>query len=66
MKLLEITPETITENFGDISAFSKWVSDLPMKIYNSIPQIVGAVIIVIIGIFFSRICGKILVKIMQT
>jgi len=65
MKLLEITPETITENFGDISAFSKWVSDLPMKIYNSIPQIVGAVIIVIIGIFFSRICGKILVKIMK-
>jgi small conductance mechanosensitive channel len=65
MKSLEITPETITENFGDISAFSKWVSDLPMKIYNSIPQIVGAVIIVIIGIFFSRICGKILVKIMK-
>lgn len=65
MKLLDITPETITENFGDISAFSKWVSDLPMKIYNSIPQIAGAVIIVIIGIFFSRICGKILVKIMK-
>ena len=65
MKLLAITPETITENFGDISAFSKWIADLPMKIYNSIPQIIGAVIVIVIGVFFSRICGKILVKIMK-
>lgn len=65
MKLLEITPETITENFGDISAFSKWASDLPLKIFNSIPQIIGAVIIIVVGIFFSRLCGRILIKIMK-
>ncbi len=65
MKLLEITPETVAENFSDISAFSKWVSDLPLKIFNSIPQITGAVIIIVIGIFFSRLCGKILIKIMR-
>lgn len=65
MKLLEITSATTAEDFNDLSAFSKWLSELPTKIFNSIPEIIGAVIIIVVGIFFSRLCGKILIKIMK-
>ncbi len=65
MKLLEIANALGTEGIRSMSDFSKWLAELPLKIYNAIPEIIGAVIIVVIGIFFSRICGKILVKIMK-
>ncbi len=65
MRLLEATTNIIPEEIKDISSFSKWLSELPLKIYNAIPEIIGAAIIIVIGYFFSKLCGKLLIKIMQ-
>ena len=64
MRLLEVTTAAV-EASGTASTFSKWIAELPEKIYNSIPQIIGAIIIIIIGFVFSKLCGKLLMKIMQ-
>ncbi len=65
MKLLEIATAFGAENISTLSDFSKWLSELPLKIYDSIPEIAGAIVIVVFGIFFSRLCGKLLVRIMK-
>lgn len=65
MNLLEVTTASVTQTQEELSAFSKWLAELPLNIFNSIPEIIGAVIIVVIGVFFSKLCGKVLVKIMK-
>ncbi len=65
MYLLETATNLIPEEITSISAFSEWLSELPLKIYNAIPDIIGAVAIIVIGFFFSKICGKLLIKIMK-
>ncbi|MBQ5824707.1 MAG: mechanosensitive ion channel [Clostridia bacterium] len=65
MYLLETATSIIPEEITNISSFSKWLNELPLKIYNAIPDIIGAVAIIIAGFFFSKICGKLLVRIMK-
>jgi small conductance mechanosensitive channel len=65
MYLLETATNLIPEEITSISAFSEWLSELPLKIYNAIPDIIGAVAIITIGFFFSKLCGKLLIKIMK-
>lgn len=65
MKLLEVTTTLADNTINNVSDFSKWLSELPEKISNSIPEIITAVIIIVIGFFFSKLCGKLLIKIMR-
>ena len=65
MKLLEVTTTLADNTINNVSDFSKWLSELPEKIFNSIPEIITAVIIIVIGFFFSKLCGKLLIKIMR-
>ncbi len=55
------TPDVI-EN---VTAFGKWVEELPVKLLNSLPKIIGAAVVIIIGILLSKLAGKLLIKIMQ-
>lgn len=70
MKLLE----TVTfnsqdlipqETIEDVSAISKWLEELPVKLLNALPKIAGATIVIAIGYFVSKLAGKLLVKIMK-
>ena len=62
LNTLDTTTDMITQ---DISSVSKWFEELPARLLDSTPKIIGAVIIIVIGWFFSKLAGKLLVKIMQ-
>ncbi len=67
-KLLQAT-EGITdfniETFEDVSAFTKWIEELPVKILDALPKIAGAAIVIAIGFFISKFAGKLLIKLMK-
>lgn len=65
MRLLEATTNFTQEAFEEVSSVAKWFEELPAKILDSSPKIVGAVIVIVFGYFFSKLAGKLLVKIMQ-
>lgn len=62
METIGATADILT---NDVSAVAKWFEELPTKLLDSIPKIIGAAVIIIIGWFFSKLCGKLLIKIMQ-
>ncbi len=62
METIEATADILT---NDVSAVAKWFEELPTKLLDSMPKIIGAAVIIIIGWFFSKLCGKLLIKIMQ-
>ncbi len=65
MKLLETTTAVSGGISEDVSAFRMWLNSLPQRVFDSIPEIVAAIIIIVVGFFFSGLVGKLLVKIMQ-
>ncbi len=65
MRLLETTDAVQSGIADNVSQFSKWINQLPEKIYNAIPDIIAAVCIIVIGFFVSKLAGKLLIKIMQ-
>lgn len=64
MKLLEAA-SALSDAAENLSAIGKWLNELPEKILNSIPQIIGAAMIIVLGFLFSNLCGKLLIKIMR-
>lgn len=66
MKLLETATELLPteKTLTDVSAFTKWLQSLPEHIFNLLPKILAAVVILVIGFFVSKLAGKILKKIM--
>ncbi len=65
--ILEINSELLPpqETVEDVSAFTKWLTQtLPEQLFNLLPKIVIAVIILVIGFFVSKFAGNILKKIM--
>ncbi len=64
MKLLEAV-SALSDAAENLSAIGKWLNELPEKILNSIPQIIGAAMIIVLGFLFSNLCGKLLIKIMR-
>lgn len=65
MKLLEATTNIAQEAFAEVSSVAKWFEELPAKILDASPKIIGAVVVIVIGFFFSKLAGKLLVKIMK-
>lgn len=69
MKTPEITTQTAEqfaeEAFEEVSAVTQWLEALPTKILDSLPKIVGAVIVIVIGFFLSKLAGKLVLKIMK-
>lgn len=65
MKLLEVSTDIAQEAFEEVSAVAKWFEELPTKILDASPKIIGAVIVIAIGFFFSKLAGKLLIKIMK-
>ncbi len=59
------TLQTTNEAFDDVSAVGKWLEALPAKILDALPKIAGAVIVIVIGYFLSKLAGKLLIKIMK-
>ena len=47
------------------SDFRSWLHSLPEKIFDSIPEIIAAIVIIVIGFFLSKLMGKLLIRIMQ-
>ena len=67
MRTLEAVPELLPtqETMEDVSAFTKWLTQtLPEQIFNLLPKIAVAAVILVIGYFFSKFAGKILKKVM--
>ena len=67
MKALEITTEALPqiEPLEEVSSFTRWLTQtLPEKLFNLLPNLVIAIVIMVIGFFFSKLAGKILKKIM--
>lgn len=62
METIESTADILT---NDVSAVARWFEELPTKLLDSMPKIIGAAVIIVIGWFFSKLCGKLLVKIMR-
>lgn len=65
MKILETTTAASSGIVEEVSAFGSWLDSLPEKLFESIPEIIAAVIIIVIGFFSSKLAGKLLIKIMQ-
>lgn len=65
MDILEQTTDIAQEAFEEVSAVGKWFEELPTKILDASPKIIGAVIVIVIGFFFSKLAGKLLIKIMK-
>lgn len=65
MDILEQTTDIAQEAFEEVSAVGKWFEELPAKILDASPKIIGAVIVIVIGFFFSKLAGKLLIKIMK-
>ncbi|MBQ7006489.1 MAG: mechanosensitive ion channel family protein [Oscillospiraceae bacterium] len=69
MKTLEITTQSAEqfaeEAFEEVSAVAQWFEALPTKILDSLPKIVGAVVVIVIGYFISKFAGKLVLKIMK-
>ena len=65
MKLLEVTTNLADEAFAEVSSVTKWFEELPAKILDASPKIIGAVIVLVVGFLFIKLAGKLLVKIMQ-
>ncbi len=65
MKLLEATTNIAQEAFAEVSSVAKWFEELPAKILDASPKIIGAVIVIAIGFFFSKLAGKLLITIMK-
>lgn len=65
MKLLEVTSDISAQTLEEISAVSRWFEELPVKLLDALPKILGAVIIIVIGYLISKLAGKLLIKIMQ-
>lgn len=65
MKLLETTTAESGGIAEGVSEFGSWLDSLPRKLFESIPEIIAAVVIIIIGFFLSKLAGKLLIKIMQ-
>ena len=57
--------EFAEEAFEEVSAVTQWFETLPTKILDSLPKIIGAIVVIIIGFFISKFAGKIVLKIMQ-
>ena len=67
LHFLETTTEFLPtqEAKESVSAFTKWLTQtLPEQIFNLLPKIAVAVVILVIGFFVSKLAGKILKKIM--
>lgn len=65
MDILEQTTDIAQEAFEEVSSVAKWFEELPTKILDASPKIIGAVIVIVIGFFFSKLAGKLLIKIMK-
>lgn len=65
MDILESTTDIAQEAFAEVSSVAKWFEELPAKILDASPKIIGAVVVIVIGFFFSKLAGKLLVKIMK-
>ena len=65
MDILESTTDIAQEAFEEVSSVAKWFEELPAKILDASPKIIGAVIVIAIGILFSNLAGKLLIKIMK-
>ena len=65
MKLLETTTAVSGGIAEGVSEFGSWLDSLPGKLFESIPEIIAAAVIIIIGFFLSKLAGKLLIKIMQ-
>lgn len=65
MDILESTTDIAQEAFAEVSAVGKWFDELPAKVLDASPKIIGAVVVIVIGFFFSKLAGKLLIKIMQ-
>lgn len=65
MDILEQTTDIAQEAFEEVSSVAKWFEELPAKILDASPKIIGAVIVIVIGFFFSKLAGKLLIKIMK-
>ncbi len=65
LNLLEtVTQLNPEEAYEEITAFNRWLSELPIKLLNKLPSIIGATIVIVIGFFFTKFIGKLLIKIM--
>ncbi len=65
MKLLEAATNLADEALAEVSAITKWFEELPAKILDASPKIIGAVVVIVIGFLLSNLAGKLLIKIMQ-
>ena len=69
MKTLEAATQTAEafaeEAFEEVSAVTQWLEALPTKILDSLPKIIGAAVVIVIGFFISKLAGKLLLKIMK-
>ena len=66
LKLLETATNLLPsqDTLKDVSAFKRWLQTLPDQLFNLLPRILAAVIILVIGYFISKLAGKLLKKIM--
>ncbi|MBR6635575.1 MAG: mechanosensitive ion channel family protein [Clostridia bacterium] len=65
MDILESTTDIAQEAFAEVSSVAKWFEELPAKILDASPKIIGAAVVIVIGFFFSKLAGKLLIKIMR-
>ncbi|MBR2957177.1 MAG: mechanosensitive ion channel family protein [Clostridia bacterium] len=65
MDILESTTDIAQEAFAEVSSVAKWFEELPAKILDASPKIIGAAMVIVIGFFFSKLAGKLLIKIMR-
>ncbi len=65
MKTLEATTNLAAETLEEVSAIGEWFEELPVKLLDSLPKIIGAAVVIVIGWFVSKFAGELLVKIMK-
>lgn len=66
IKLLETATELLPaqETLDNVSAFTQWLQSLPEQLFNLLPKIVAAIVILIVGWFIGKLAGKILKQVM--